>query len=150
MQVKVPALIEILFENECLDNTRILFILNSFQKNKNGISMDALAYYYSLLISEYAKEENELIRYNISNLYINFKNRSRNKILNLIDRGYIEIKGNLINDFSELDVRITSEGKEYIKSLNNDYFIALKDRMSIIKKEYKYSNKQKGKILNGE
>lgn len=146
--MKLPDLIDILFENPQLERTRMMCILNHFIKNKNGINLKELAYYYALIVSEYESDSQEELRYNVVNLYISLQLKIKRIIIELNTLEYIEVYGTTESSFDKIKVKLNKSGIDFVDSLKSIYFKEFKEQIEKIKKNYKYSSKLEKELLN--
>lgn len=149
-KLKLPILVDVLFDNYQLELTRILCILSCFPKNKNGITFSALIYYYALSVSEIelgkSEEENDL-RYNVVNLYIDFQSKVKYLSMVLTNLDYIEVIGEIKVEASEVRVKMKLEGFELVGEMENEYFSRLIDNIEFIKSNFSYTKSIERKLL---
>lgn len=146
--IRLPDLMDILFENPQLERTRVICILSSFPKHKNGITLKELAYYYALIVSEYETSPEKELRYNIANLYITLQLKMKKIIPELNNLEYIEVFGSIGSTFDSIKVKLNTLGIEVVNSLENEYFKEFKAQVEEVKKNYKYSPKLEKELLN--
>ena len=147
-EIKLPDLIDILFENPQLERTRIICILNCFHGKTKGISLKELAYYYAIIVSELnIHSENEL-RYNIANLYISLQWKIKRIIMELNTSEYIKVFNINEDIFDNIKIKLNKKGVDFVNSLENVYFKEFQEQLIEIKKLYTYSSKLEKELLN--
>ncbi|MCY9369967.1 hypothetical protein [Bacillus haynesii] len=132
----VPPSIRLLFDNSQLEMIKTLSLLYSFyQKSKRKfVKISDIVFYYSLVnfgmikLIETNEEKGEVSR----NLYYRYQQEINQIILEMVHLDFIEVKGTVSSTSSQLGVRLTQQGNEFIESLEIDYFSGLIDEYSII------------------
>lgn len=149
-ELKLPILVDTLFDNHQLELTRILCILSCFPKNKKGITFSALIYYYALSVSEIELEKDEEqndLRYNVVNLYIDFQSKIKQLSILLANLDYIEVIGEVKVESSEIRVKMKPEGFELVSEMKNEYFVKLINNIEFIKNNFAYTKSIEQKLL---
>lgn len=149
-KLKLPILVDALFDNYQLELTRILCILSCFPKNKKGITFSALIYYYALSVSEIElkKDEEQIdLRYNVVNLYIDFQSKVKYLSMLLANLDYIEVIGEVKVEASEIRVKMKPEGFELVNEMENEYFTRLIDNIGFIKNKFSYTKSIEKELL---
>lgn len=130
---KLPLNIELLFNNIWLDTMSLLCVLSCFKRRKKGVSIDELAFYYSIVTSEIEIifEVNNMIidnsraKFDVDMRYFKTKDRVRNMIGILSGINCVDLI--LTNKFNRLDlnIQINSEGLGKVNSIESHYYIDL-------------------------
>lgn len=148
--VKLPILVDVLFDNQQLELTRIMCVLSCFPKSRKGINVCALTYYYALSVSEfefYIDTEQQELRYNVVNLYMDFQSKVKQLIIKLSNMNYIEVFGGVEIGINNVRVKLSKDGFEFIKDFENEYFHNLIKSIESIKKNHKYSKSLENELF---
>lgn len=130
----VPPSIRLLFDNRQLEVIKTLCLLCPFYKKskRKFIKVSDILFYYSLVnfgmikLIESNEEKEEVSR----NLYYRYEQGVNQVILEMVHLGFIEVKGTVTSKLSQLRVRLTLQGNEFLKKLEIDYFLDLIDEYS--------------------
>ena len=132
----VPPSIRLLFDNNQLELIKTLCLLFSLYLNSNRRfnKLPDIVFYYSLVNFDMLKiiKSNEDTIDASRNLYYRFQEKINQIILELINLGFVEIKGEITSNTNSLGVRLTREGFEFVKDLGIDYFYKLINEYSSV------------------
>ncbi|AYV74806.1 hypothetical protein C2H98_15985 [Niallia circulans] len=131
----VPKSIELLFNNDQLEIVKTLCLLYAFylKSKKKFYKVSDITFYYSLVnfnLVKLFKESN--IEYGIDgkmtpNLYYRYQTKVSKIILELSNLDYIEIKGDITYKTSDIGVRLTTKGLDFIMLFDKEFFVKLID-----------------------
>ncbi|KJR67553.1 hypothetical protein OTK50_13420 [Bacillus sp. NEAU-CP5] len=150
----VPPSIRLLFDNSQLEMIKTLCLLYSFyQKSKRKfVKVSDIVFYYSLVnfgmikLIEIDGEREEASR----NLYYRYEQGINQIILEMVHLDFIEVKGNLTSKASQIGMRLTQKGNEFLNNLELNSFPDLINEysniISLIENNPENNNKLKGVI----
>ncbi|PRP55204.1 hypothetical protein ACRV5I_11245 [Bacillus halotolerans] len=125
----VPPSIKLLFNNSQLEMIRTLCLIYSFyqQSKRKFIKIEEVVFYYCLvnfdMIRLIESEDDQVsIR---TNLNYRYQQNVNQIILELGNLKFIELNGNLNFKSSQLKVRLTHQGHDFIQKLEINYFSEL-------------------------
>ncbi|MCY7764255.1 hypothetical protein [Bacillus inaquosorum] len=132
----VPPSIRLLFDNSQLEMIKTLCLLYSFyQKSKRKfVKVPDIVFYYSLVNFGMIKliktngEKEETSR----NLYYRYEQGINQLILEMVHLDFIEVKGNITLKSSQIGVRLTQKGNEFLDDLELNSFTDLINEYSSI------------------
>ncbi|CAL1521941.1 hypothetical protein DT035_00535 [Bacillus subtilis] len=122
----VPPSIRLLFDNSQLEMIKTLCLLYSFyQKSKRKfVKVSDIVFYYSLVnfgmikFIETNGEKEEASR----NLYYRYEQGINRIILEMVHLDFIEVKGNITSKSSQIKVRLTQKGNDFLDDLKLNSF----------------------------
>lgn len=125
----VPPSIKLLFNNNQLELIKTLCLLYVLyrESNKKFNKVQDIVFYYSLVnfnmikFVETTEDKGEPSR----NLFYRFHQNINQVILELSNLQFIEINGNITFNISDLGIRLTNKGSEFIEGLEFDFFLEL-------------------------
>ncbi|MCY8125017.1 hypothetical protein MOC32_08515 [Bacillus spizizenii] len=132
----VPPSIRLLFDNSQLEMIKTLCLLYAFyQKSKRKfVKVPDIVFYYSLVNFGMIKliktngEKEETSR----NLYYRYEQGINQLILEMVHLDFIEVKGNITLKSSQIGVRLTQKGNEFLDDLELNSFTDLINEYSSI------------------
>jgi hypothetical protein len=125
----VPSSIRLLFDNSQLEMMKTLCLVYSYyQKSKRKfVKIQEIVFYYSLVnfgmskLIESDGKKGEVSR----NLYYRYQQSVNQVVLEMANLNFIEVKGNVTSKTSQLGVRLTQQGYEFIQKMEIKYFSEL-------------------------
>lgn len=122
----VPPSIRLLFDNNQLEVIKTLCLVYScYQKSKRKfMKIQEIVFYYSLvnfdliIFIETGEKKGNVSR----NLYYRYQQGVNQVVLEMINLNLIEVKGDVTYKTSQLGIRLTEQGYEFVQKLEIKYF----------------------------
>lgn len=149
----VPQSIKLLFDNNQLELIKTLCLLYAFYKEstRKYYKLTDIVFYYCLVnfdllkLIEEREDKGEISR----NLYYRFQQNINQIILELSNLQYVEIKGDVTTKTSDLGIRLTKKGMEFVEGLELHYFSELIEEYSSVINTVDNNMKNRNKIRGG-
>jgi hypothetical protein len=122
----VPPSIRLLFDNSQLEMIKTLCLLYAYyQKSKRKVvKIPDIVFYYSLVNFGMIKliESNGAKGDASRNLYYRYQQGVNQVILEMVHLNFIEVKGSVTSRPSQIGVRLTEQGSDFVEKLEINYF----------------------------
>lgn len=155
---ELPLSIELLFNNSLLDTMALMCVISGFTKRKNGVSIDELAFYYSIITSEVKilGDKTDIIfdsseaKYDIDARYLTIKDKVRLMITYLANLDYINIFISTKDGINSVFIKANKVGNSIVKALESDYYLDLQNKTKDIIGKMNFSMRNVKKVSGVE
>ncbi|WP_169733573.1 hypothetical protein [Clostridiisalibacter paucivorans] len=146
---KLPIDLKYLFENKYIECMQTLLILFLLKRRRKGIEIEELLYYFTLLCMTTIKANNEFFidETYIQNNYLTLEKVVRDNILILSNHNYINVKIKSTKKKNKMYIKISDDGKEVVKNLENNFFEKEKEKIKYLTEKEKFSVENQRKVL---
>lgn len=126
----LPLSIRLLFNNVHLETANMLCVLTEFKAKKKGIRLSELLFYYVIVSSKDYEVVIEHLRNpesqkKIKTQFQRYESKVKSILINLESTGYVELAA---SEKSDVYVKITKKGIDFVNGLEKNYFELLQQR----------------------
>ncbi len=126
----LPLSIKLLFNNVYLETANMLCVLTEFKSKKKGIRLSELLFYYVIVSAKDYEAVTEQLRNlesetKIKTQFQRYESKMKSILINLESADYIELSA---SEKSDVYVKITKKGIDFVSGLEKDYFELLQKR----------------------
>lgn len=126
----LPLSIKLLFNNVYLETANMLCVLTEFKSKKKGIRLSELLFYYVIVSAKDYEAVTEQLRNpesekKIKTQFQRYESKMKSILINLESADYIELSA---SEKSDVYVKITKKGIDFVSGLEKDYFELLQQR----------------------
>ncbi|MED3022541.1 MULTISPECIES: hypothetical protein [Bacillus] len=126
----LPLSIKLLFNNVYLETANMLCVLTEFKSKKKGIRLSELLFYYVIVSAKDYEAVTEQLREpepgkKIKTQFQRYESKMKSILINLESADYIELSA---SEKSDVYVKITKKGIDFVSGLEKDYFELLQQR----------------------
>lgn len=126
----LPLSIKLLFNNVYLETANMLCVLTEFKSKKKGIRLSELLFYYVIVSAKDYEAVTEQLREpesgkKIKTQFQRYDSKMKSILINLESADYIELSA---SEKSDVYVKITKKGIDFVSGLEKDYFELLQQR----------------------
>jgi hypothetical protein len=153
MNIELPLSVELLFQNKQLDILSLLCMLSCFSKKRKGITLEEIAFYYSIATSDAELFfEGEVWNINDTNAKVEvdanlmlIKDRIKEFIIILTNLKYIDFE--FIDE--QIHIKINKYGIDLVNSLDSDYFNNIIGKTNIVREHIRFNKTNEKRIEQG-
>lgn len=151
--VELPLSVGLLFQNEKLDIVSLLCITSCFLKNRKGISLEEISFYYAIITSDAEISingeswdlNNEKAKIEVDANLILIRDKIKKFIIVLINIGLV--------DYEFIDkqfyIKINKSGLNKVNTLINEYFTNIIHKTNVVKEHIKFNKTNEKRIVMG-